>query len=390
MLPTAALPTSLASSLSIEPGPQGVLPTAENKQFQVILADTLELAVAPLTTLQDLAATAESELALAATLPESGKELPEPATVETCAPDTVVGLALAPSAPPRIDLPATPTASQDASPLEPAPRTPAAATRHHSGLNLDQLHDVQPALAPLSAGMQARMAAASVEPALPSIIQAAAAPLAPVALAQNSARKLPVTVLTTTSSPVAEIMHERPAATAIDAILGMGITQQPQAQPLALVAVTNAAPTAPFTPPATVQGPQGFSQLIDRLVAARESAQPQTATVALAHADFGPVELRFSPDSQGLSVTMASSDPDFARAVQAAVPPVSAASDSTATQARSQGQGSAPQGGTGGGQSQGQPGGNGPSPGTAQNRPATRNPGGTPPEAPGSQQGIFA
>ena len=40
---------------------------------------------------------------------------------------------------------------------------------------------------------------------------------------------------------------------------------------------------------------------------------------AVSHADFGPVSLRFTPDAKGLSVSMASSDPGFAPAVQAAL-----------------------------------------------------------------------
>ena len=60
--------------------------------------------------------------------------------------------------------------------------------------------------------------------------------------------------------------------------------------------------------------------------------QPQSVTMAVRHAEFGAVQLRFQQDASGLSVAMASADPDFARAVSAAVPPVQAASASdTAT-----------------------------------------------------------
>jgi hypothetical protein len=137
-----------------------------------------------------------------------------------------------------------------------------------------------------------------------------------------------------------------------------------------------------------VQGPQDFAQLIDRLVAARESTQPQAATLALAHADFGRIELRFASDSTGLSVAMASADPDFARAVQAAVPPASASTDSSAAQGRHPGQ----QGQSGAqaksftGQNHGQH--------TARREPQDRlaaaNPGGFRPDPTAGQQGIFA
>jgi len=42
--------------------------------------------------------------------------------------------------------------------------------------------------------------------------------------------------------------------------------------------------------------------------------------LAVRHAEFGPVSLHFQQDGAGLSVAMTSPDPDFARAVSAAVP----------------------------------------------------------------------
>jgi hypothetical protein len=73
--------------------------------------------------------------------------------------------------------------------------------------------------------------------------------------------------------------------------------------------------------------PQDFAQLIDRLVSAREAALPQAASLSLAHTEFGRIDLSFTRDGNGLSVALASPDPDFARAVQAAVPPAPTASD---------------------------------------------------------------
>ena len=83
-----------------------------------------------------------------------------------------------------------------------------------------------------------------------------------------------------------------------------------------------AAPTAE-----AMMRPQDFAQLIDRLVSAREAAVPQAASLSLAHSEFGRIDLSFSRDGNGLSVALASPDPDFARAVQAAVPPAPTASD---------------------------------------------------------------
>lgn len=62
-----------------------------------------------------------------------------------------------------------------------------------------------------------------------------------------------------------------------------------------------------------------FTALVDRLIQAREVADPVSVHAAIAHAEFGQVSLRFEQGDQGLSVTMASSDPGFAPAVQAAI-----------------------------------------------------------------------
>ncbi len=98
---------------------------------------------------------------------------------------------------------------------------------------------------------------------------------------------------------------------------------------LAVPSVT-ANPLQPGTVAPTAEAmmrPQDFGQLIDRLVAAREAAVPQAASLSLAHAEFGRIDLSFARDGDGLSVALASPDPDFARAVQAAVPPAPTASD---------------------------------------------------------------
>jgi hypothetical protein len=60
-----------------------------------------------------------------------------------------------------------------------------------------------------------------------------------------------------------------------------------------------------------------FTALVDRLVEAREAASPQRVHVAISHSEFGQVSLRFDQDANGLSVSMSSADPEFARAVQA-------------------------------------------------------------------------
>ena len=78
-----------------------------------------------------------------------------------------------------------------------------------------------------------------------------------------------------------------------------------------------------------------FTALVDTIVRAREHAAPQTmaapVSVSLAHADFGPVALRFRHEGDALTVTMASADPAFAPAVSAA-----AAADASAAAGQQQ------------------------------------------------------
>ncbi len=88
------------------------------------------------------------------------------------------------------------------------------------------------------------------------------------------------------------------------------------------VAVDPASATAGTTAPAPA-APQDFAALVDRLLEARASAQgstaPQRISTSVTHADFGKVSLTFQQDTAGLSVSMASADPGFARAAQSAI-----------------------------------------------------------------------
>lgn len=81
-----------------------------------------------------------------------------------------------------------------------------------------------------------------------------------------------------------------------------------------------ASTNAPVTTSAAALQPQGhdFATLVDRLVEARDAAMPQAVKAAIHHADFGQVSLNFRTDDNRLTVSMASADPGFAPAVQAA------------------------------------------------------------------------
>ena len=129
-----------------------------------------------------------------------------------------------------------------------------------------------------------------VEIALPGAIEPAAKPLEKL---QSEARRVvpsqPAPVATVLASAELPQLHTAPAA----------------------------------TPPPLIASPRphDFSALVDRLVAAREAVQPQGATLTVAHAEFGPVELRFRHEERGLAVSLTNADPDFVRAA-AAAPPV--------------------------------------------------------------------
>lgn len=92
---------------------------------------------------------------------------------------------------------------------------------------------------------------------------------------------------------------------------------------LAPAPVVHADPLVPAAAPRAAPADRiDFATLVDTIAQAREHAAPQTmsapVSVSLAHADFGPVALRFRHDGDALAVTMASADPGFAPAVSAA------------------------------------------------------------------------
>lgn len=88
----------------------------------------------------------------------------------------------------------------------------------------------------------------------------------------------------------------------------------------ALTPTPLAASSVPITAPTTPAAVQDLAQIIDRLTAAREASIPAAAVVALNHADFGDLSLRFNQGREGgLSVQIAAADPDAHQAITAAV-----------------------------------------------------------------------
>ena len=93
------------------------------------------------------------------------------------------------------------------------------------------------------------------------------------------------------------------------------------AQPTASLVAGSGDPAAP-TPATTTDQPAeriGFDALVDSIARARDgAADGAPVSVAMRHAEFGQVSMRFHTDADGLSVAMTSPDPGFAPAVAAA------------------------------------------------------------------------
>lgn len=260
---------------------------------------------------------------------------------------------------------------------------PAVATQQHSALTDAPLPQEQAsssaAEAPRNAPMphvvptRAEPAAQALAEAAPqaafrrsaSVAEPVAAPQVP-APASAEARPASAPLLRVEIALPAAAQTERPSETR-PAQRRTGLTATPTATApvlspdpsMAQPAATLLSVAAPVS--AEALRPHDFAALVDRLVAAREAVQPHAATLTVAHAEFGAVELRFRHEERGLTVSLASADPDFARAAAAAPQPVMPASASAAahgetSQSAPHRDGAASTTGSTGGQSRGQQG----------------------------------
>lgn len=224
---------------------------------------------------------------------------------------------------PLATLPVIALVSQPASPGEPASPAETALSREPG----------RPTQAPIAASPQPAMSQPAVtQPAVSAAGQQTPPPSTPQLTA------LPEAAPAEREAAVQQVRMIEPAAAQPVAASETVLAAPPvirDAAPAAITATTTAA-----------ERPHDFTALVDRLVAAREAMQPQSVTMAVRHAEFGAVQLRFQQDASGLSVAMASADPDFARAVSAAVPPVQAASTSDTASFSQQGRSEAGHGGT--------------------------------------------
>lgn len=143
-------------------------------------------------------------------------------------------------------------------------------------------------------------------------------------------RTVPVLPDTASTRAVAQMERHRieaaaqPAAKRPEPLAPLPSPAEAVRMDIALQSPASPAQPGPVQAPAPMPQvrPLEFAALIDRLAAARDGVASQTVSITVAHQDFGPVRLHFRPDELGLSVSMASADPDFARIAAAAPAPV--------------------------------------------------------------------
>ena len=232
-------------------------------------------------------------------------------------------------------VPATPIAATIAVPSQPAvaatPTRPEPAWSETAALRPDS---AKPLPEPKPANPQPEPASQAFAHASPhaAFLRSGAAPVAPseqLALTQTQAQTQPPAPRTAASLRV-EIALPVPAALTakpIEKVTAALRSRAVAATELLISAMPSglSAPVQPtqLTAPLLSASPRplDFAALVDRLVAAREAVQPPGALLTVAHADFGPVELRFRHDERGLAVSLASADPEFSRVAAAAAPP---------------------------------------------------------------------
>lgn len=323
MLPSPAMPTIPNGSLPIGNVVQAGAQIPENGQFGAVLARTEITGAPPLAGIPSGMAAMLPAAAADALLPDDGKDLPEAAEPQSDPGPALALLALLPQ-------PVAPGEPQGEA--QPAPNRPAATP----------LDPARPAAPPGVTVADAAMPGRDLDPAqvkpMPARAVLDAAPLPQIALLREAGHRAAPAPVAATLRLLAEAVADKVGTAPVET---GAVSPAPEGTiPVAglAAALPGASNHAHHGGPATVPGAQDFALLIDRLASARENAQPQAATIALAHAEFGQIELRFASDNSGLSVAMTSTDPDFARAVQAAAPPVSAAGESGSAQGRQPGQ----------------------------------------------------
>lgn len=212
---------------------------------------------------------------------------------------------------------ATGRAAIDAPPVHPAGARPLLASA------------AQPLVEGLAAGDEIipPAPAAPVDPIRTFSLSAAQLSAVPVVAVPNAGFRLfPVAIRAKILRDAEPAQPAIPAAASI-AIRGFDDSRAIAPLPTAVQGFALSQPNALHTPnpttapaPAAPESRQDFVALVERLIDSRKALSPAPVQTALAHAEFGEITFRFAHDERGLSVAMASADPDFAPAVQAAMP----------------------------------------------------------------------
>lgn len=195
---------------------------------------------------------------------------------------------------------------------------------------------VLPGLPPTPANSAAGDTATSAQPKRRPTVQNPMAPTEPHTPSERSANAGRRSASAAIAVSVRSAEREGSAGSTAEAI-GRPVSTQateptrfdaaPAPQPGATTAVASpvdhgarlsVSPTSPA--PAPMPSPTDIDAAIDRLVAAREALVPAAAALAIDHADFGEVSIRFEQAADGrLSAELASADPVLREAVAAAI-----------------------------------------------------------------------
>ncbi|HUD28339.1 MAG TPA: hypothetical protein VMQ93_05655 [Novosphingobium sp.] len=214
--------------------------------------------------------------------------------------------------------PSAPQASADTSPTSTPRATPAPTVETRPGVFVEPAE--QPAAqAPLPHATERHVTTAPQTASTPPAAVAGNGPVQAIADTRPEASIEPAT-----SAPA---QVERRAGKAFDAepapaSLAVEHPTPHVAQPVVADGPATVAASAPDGPGAVsaapTETPQDFDTLVSRLAEAREAATPHVVRTAMAHGEFGRISMQLDHSDGGLSVTMASRDPEFTSAVQAA------------------------------------------------------------------------
>lgn len=210
--------------------------------------------------------------------------------------------------------------------MEPAvvatPSPPPPATRDMSFPGFAILSAATPAIAPampaaagIAVTVRAAAEPAALSPAAP-VPLLAVPPADPKPITQPAQALAAITTVAEPAAPRPRTTTRAPTSERPGAPVG---TVQP-AIPLADIAANLAVPTVPAAAPVRDSAPHDIAAVVDRLAAARDALAPAAATLAIDHAEFGELSLRFDQKADGgLSVQVAAATPEAHRAISQAV-----------------------------------------------------------------------